>query len=99
MFKYCWPLFIIIIIVCALYLWANKCHRSGFTDSTRSAYLTELINHDYIQSYPWMASNPGGATSYNKALFQQHSSNPGIYERIPLSYYDFGEITYIGNPL
>lgn len=99
MFKFCRLIEVasIVIVVYILYLaWSQK---SGFTDSSRDAYLTELIKQDYIQTYPWMASNPGGATSYNMALFQQQSSNPGNFERRPLSYYDFGEITYIGNPL
>ena len=64
----------------------------------RSAYMNKLIREDYIQSYPWMASNPGGATSFNNALFNQ-SSQQQIYKRQPQTYYDFGEITYIGNPL
>lgn len=100
MFKFSRLLICIIIMITGIlifHLTGNQ--KSGFTDSARSTYLTELIKQDYIQSYPWMASNPGGATSYNKALFLQSSSNPGVYERRPLSYYDFGEITYIGNPL
>jgi hypothetical protein len=64
----------------------------------RSEYLNKLMRDDYIQSYPWMASNPGGATSFNNALFNQ-ASQQQIYIRRPQTYYDFGEITYIGNPL
>lgn len=100
MFKLSWLILSIIILITGIFIFhLTRNQKSGFTDSARNAYLTEFIKQDYIQSYPWMASNPGGATSYNKALFQQRSSNPGIYERKPLSYYDFGEITYIGNPL
>lgn len=64
----------------------------------RAEYLNSLIRADYTQSYPWMAGNPGGSTSFNKALFNQ-SSQQQIYTRRPQTYYDFGEITYIGNPL
>ena len=62
------------------------------------AYLNELIKADYIQSYPWFANNPNGATTYNKRLFDQSNDNEQI-EPQTQNYYDFGEITYIGNPL
>ncbi len=62
------------------------------------AYLNDLIRADYIQSYPWFASNPNGATTYNKRLFDQSNDNEQI-ETQTQNYYDFGEITYIGNQL
>lgn len=62
------------------------------------AYLTDLIKADYIQSYPWFANNPGGNTTYNYRLFNQSNDAEQI-ETQNQNYYDFGEITYIGNPL
>jgi hypothetical protein len=67
-------------------------------NNARTSYLNNLIRADYIQMYPWMASNPNGATSYNNRLFIQ-SSDPVKYNTHPLDYYDYGELTYIGNPL
>lgn len=61
-------------------------------------YLNDLIKADYIQSYPWFANNPNGATSYNMSLFKQ-SNNTEEIETQTQNYYDFGEITYIGNPV
>lgn len=62
------------------------------------AYLNDLIKADYIQSYPWFANNPNGATTYNYRLFNQSNDVEQI-ETQNQNYYDFGEITYIGNPL
>lgn len=62
------------------------------------AYLNDLIKADYIQSYPWFANNPNGATTYNMRLFDQSNDEEQI-ETQNQNYYDFGEITYIGNPL
>ena len=98
MHRYIIIIFIIIIVLTFIMCHTSSTTRSGFSNPVRDAYLTELIKSDYIQSYPWMANNPNGATSYNMPLFQQ-SSKPPIFERHPLTYYDFGEITYIGNPL
>jgi hypothetical protein len=62
------------------------------------AYLNDLIKADYAQSYPWFANNPNGATTYNYRLFNQSNDVEPI-ETQNQNYYDFGEITYIGNPL
>jgi len=62
------------------------------------AYLNDLIKADYIQAYPWFANNPNGATTYNYRLFNQSNDTEQI-ETQNQNYYDFGEITYIGNPL
>jgi hypothetical protein len=61
-------------------------------------YLNDLIKADYIQSYPWFANNPNGATTYNRRLFNQSNDEEEITTNAQ-NYYDFGEITYIGNPL
>lgn len=69
-----------------------------YKDIKNRAYLNNLIKADYIQSYPWFASNPNGATTYNMRLFNQSNDEEQI-ETQNQNYYDFGEITYIGNPL
>ena len=69
-----------------------------YKDIKTRAYLNDLIKADYIQSYPWFASNPNGATTYNFRLFNQSNDEEQI-ETQTQNYYDFGEITYIGNPL
>jgi len=69
-----------------------------YTNVKTRAYLNDLIKADYIQSYPWFANNPNGATTYNKRLFDQSNDDEQI-ESQNQNYYDFGEITYIGNPL
>jgi hypothetical protein len=69
-----------------------------YTNVKTRAYLNDLIKADYIQSYPWFVSNPNGATTYNKRLFNQSNDEEQI-ETQNQNYYDFGEITYIGNPL
>lgn len=69
-----------------------------YKDIKTRAYLNDLIKADYAQSYPWFASNPNGATTYNFRLFNQSNDEEQI-ETQNQNYYDFGEITYIGNPL
>jgi hypothetical protein len=69
-----------------------------YTNVKTRAYLNDLIKADYAQSYPWFASNPNGATTYNFRLFNQSNDIEQI-ETQNQNYYDFGEITYIGNPL
>lgn len=69
-----------------------------YKDIKTRAYLNDLIKADYAQSYPWFASNPNGATTYNMRLFNQSNDEEQI-ETQNQNYYDFGEITYIGNPL
>ena len=69
-----------------------------YTNVKTRAYLNDLIKADYAQSYPWFASNPNGATTYNMRLFNQSNDEEQI-ETQNQNYYDFGEITYIGNPL
>ena len=69
-----------------------------YKDIKTRAYLNDLIKADYAQSYPWFASNPNGATTYNFRLFNQSNDEEQI-ETQTQNYYDFGEITYIGNPL
>lgn len=69
-----------------------------YTNVKTRAYLNDLIKADYIQSYPWFANNPNGNTSYNTRLFNASNDVEQI-ETQNQNYYDFGEITYIGNPL
>lgn len=69
-----------------------------YTNVKTREYLNDLIKADYAQSYPWFASNPNGATTYNMRLFNQSNDEEQI-ETQNQNYYDFGEITYIGNPL
>lgn len=69
-----------------------------YTNGKTKTYLNNLIAADYIQSYPWFASNPNGNTTYNMRLFNQSNDTEQI-EAQSQNYYDFGEITYIGNPL
>ena len=91
------------LIIIAYYLWKHK--KEPFTipkklekwldeyHTSRLSYLNDFIKADYIQSYPWMASHPNQLTTVAK---------PEIIGNIvyrPLNYYDYGEITYIGNPL
>ena len=91
------------LIIIALYLWNRK--KEAFTSpmqgdewfneyhEARIGYLNDFIKADYIQSYPWMASHPNQLTT---------AAKPEIIGNLvyrPLNYYDYGEITYIGNPL
>ncbi len=60
-------------------------------------YLNELINKDIIQSYPWVAQNPDGATGYNFAADLEARHNQS--QLTARNYGDFAEITYVGNQL
>ena len=67
--------------------WFNDYHKA------RMAYLNDFIKADYIQSYPWMAAHPNELTT---------AAKPEIIGNLvyrPMDYYDYGEITYIGNSL
>jgi hypothetical protein len=77
---------------------AQKLLGQLYKDVKNRKYLNDLIKADYIQSYPWFANNPNGNTSYNRPLFNMSNDEEEITTRSQ-NYYDFGEITYVGNPL
>ena len=67
-------------------------------NNKKRQYLLNELKQDKTQVYPWMANNPDGSTTYNKRLMNSTQSRPAMEKR-EQTYYDFGEITYIGNPL
>ena len=59
----------------------------------------KIYEWNVLQNYPWIKIDEDSGSNYPLKSMEKMNENGGDFQVRKRDYYDFGDITYIGNPL
>ena len=89
--------FISLCIIVFIYKIVNNKKIEKFNTDMQDI-IKKINETNVIHNYPWMA-NGEDATKFQKNVIDNLTENENKMTVIPRSYYDFSDITYVGNAL